>query len=149
AGLVMPAVGVALSIVSALAVAAPWIATGAHRTSRPLPAPVQSFSWADGLFPWAVFAQSSLSMGGGGTDSWDSRLGPYNPATAGSNGDLVTNGDATLDNATIVKGDLSAGGNAFNTAGVTGTVTAHAPQIPAPPVLTCPSGGYTRSLGPL
>ncbi len=157
-GLVLPAVGFALALTGALAVATPWIASDAHRASRALlesvrashaPVPVQSFTWADGLFPWAVFAQSSLSMGGGGTDSWDSRLGPYNPATAGSNGDLVTNGDATLNNATIVKGDLSAGGNAFNTAGVTGTVTAHVPQIPAPPVLACPSGGYTASLGTL
>jgi len=114
-------------------------------------ATAQSFSWANGLFPWAVFGQSSSSMGGGGTDSWDSRLGPYNPATAGSNGDLVSNGDWTLNNSTIVKGDLSAGGNAFNTAGVTGTVTTHAPQVPAPPVIACPKGGYTpkASLGTL
>ena len=48
-------------------------------------ATAQGFSWANGLFPWAVFGQSSSSMGGGGTDSWDSRLGPYDPATAGSN----------------------------------------------------------------
>ena len=151
AGVVVPAVGVALSIMSALAVAVPWIATGAHRASRPAPAPVQSFSWADGLFPWAVFGQASSSMGGGGTDSWDSRLGPYDPATAGSDGDIVSNGDWTLTNTTIVKGDLSAGGNAFNTAGVTGTVTTHAPQIPAPPVIACPKGGYTpkASLGTL
>ncbi len=114
-------------------------------------ATAQSFSWANGLFPWAVFGQQSSSMGGGGTDSWDSRLGPYNPATAGSNGDLVSNGDWTLNNSTIVKGDLSAGGNAFNTAGVTGTVTTHAPQVPAPPVIACPKGGYTpkASLGTL
>ncbi len=125
---------------SVLAVAAPWIAGDAHRASHPpresgrasyAAARVQTFSWADGLFPWAVFAQTGISMGGGGTDSWDSRLGPYNPATAGSNGDLTSNGDITLNNATIVKGDVSAGYR-------------RRPSLPAPPGATRAAWGRYR-----
>ncbi len=140
-----------LAIASVLAIGLPWIGTGAHRTSRAQPVLGQSLDSANGIFQWAVFGEPSIKFksSGAGTDSWDSRLGPYNPATAGSHGDLASNGDITLTNSTVVKGDVSAGGNVFNAAGVTGTITTHAPPIPPFPNYNCPLGGYTPSLGPL
>jgi len=100
-----------------------------------------------GLFQRGVFSQGLLKMGGSGnmSDSYDHRNGPYNAATAGSNGDLWTNGDADLSSSTILKGDITAAGVASigNPGGVTGTVTQHAAPLPPYPVLTCPTGGYT------
>jgi len=100
-----------------------------------------------GLFKGAVFSQGLLKMGGSGnmSDSYDHRNGPYNAATAGTNGDLFTNGDADLSSSTILKGDITAAGVASigNPGGVTGTVTQGAPPLPPYPVLDCPTGGYT------
>ncbi|PYP65473.1 MAG: hypothetical protein DMD36_19300, partial [Gemmatimonadetes bacterium] len=102
-----------------------------------------------GVFKWAVFGDVGISMGGGLSDSYDSRVAPYNPATAGSNGDLASNIDITLSDATIVKGDVSAVGNVYNTAGVQGNVITNAQPIPQDPVLTCPTVAYSQDLGRL
>src|SRR5207248_2206946 len=102
-----------------------------------------------GVFKWAVFADAGISEGAGLSDSYDSRVAPYNPATAGSNGDLASNLDVTLSDAMVVLGDVSAGDNAYNTAGVQGNVITDAQYIAPVPVLSCPVVGYTPSLGNL
>jgi len=102
-----------------------------------------------GVFWGSVFADVSISMGGGLSDSYDSRIAPYNPATAGSNGDLLSNGDVTLASGTIVRGDVKSGANAYNTDGVQGNVITDAPYTPPVPILECPTVGYTQDLGRL
>ena len=99
-----------------------------------------------GLFQRAVFSQGLLTLGGSGSlsDSYDHRMGPYNAATAGSNGDLFSNASITLnDGGTTVKGDVAAVGTISGTSGVTGTITPGAAPLPPYPVLSCPTGGYT------
>src|SRR5207244_1958420 len=49
-----------------------------------------------GVCQGGVYGDVALSMGRGLSYSYDSRVGPYNPATAGSNGDLASNTDVTL-----------------------------------------------------
>jgi hypothetical protein len=93
-------------------------------------------------FTKAVFGDGGVEMTGNGyTDSYDSDAGPYNPVTAGSNGDVGTNGTGAgavklAGNATI-NGDASTGpggtvtksGNAKVNGGET-----HDNNVPLPPV---------------
>ena len=51
-----------IAVASVLAVALPWIGTGAHRPFRALPSPVQSVDSANGVFRWAVFGSSSIKF---------------------------------------------------------------------------------------
>src|SRR5438874_2267336 len=105
------------------------------------PAAAQVF---DGFpFKGAVFTQGTMSLGGGLTDSYNSNLGPYNPATAGSNGDIGSNSSITLSGGFVVKGDATAHGTISGSSGVTGTVTQNAPLVATPPTPPCPTGGYT------
>ncbi len=92
------------------------------------------------LFRDALFGLEFVEVSGGvGTDSYDSRNGPYDPATAGSEGDVGSNGDIEISNAaTLVMGDASAeeidiGGGAT----VTGTVTEDAPPQSVPSIPDC------------
>jgi hypothetical protein len=104
------------------------------------------------LFKWGVFSQGNLVMGGSGSlsDGYDSQAGPYVAATADSTGSLASNGSVSLnDGGTVVKGDISAGGTATGTSGVTGTITQNAAPIPAFPVLTCPALVYSALPLPL
>lgn len=60
---------------------------------------------ANPLFPYAMFGNESVTLSGNAnTDSYNSSVGPYNSATAGSNGDVGTNG--------ISAGNVSLSGNA-------------------------------------
>jgi len=104
------------------------------------PAAAQVF---DGFpFKGAVFTRGLLEMNGGVTDSYNSDLGPYNPATAGNNGDIASNNNILLSSGSTVKGDATAVGT--NTGGtVTGTRTQGATPFPTPVSPPCPTGGYT------
>src|SRR6266508_342395 len=104
------------------------------------PAAAQVF---DGFpFKGAVFTRGLLEMSGGVTDSYNSDLGPYNPATAGNNGDIASNNNILLSSGSTVKGDATAVGT--NTGGtVTGTRTQGATPVPTPVSPPCPTGGYT------
>ena len=97
--------------------------------------------WNGLPFNAPVFAQNGITMGNGITDSYNSDLGPYNPATAGSNGDLATNASISL-SGTVVHGDATAVGT-ITGGTVTGTRTQNAPPFPSMPILACPTGGYS------
>ena len=59
------------------------------------------------VFQYAVFGDQTVSVSGSAaTDSYDSNAGPYDPTTAGSNGDIGTN-------ATTAGGIAVGGGNYF------------------------------------
>lgn len=94
-------------------------------------------SQQSGLFDYAVYAKESIQMSGNAiTDSYNSSLGAYTSATAGSNGDVGTDttraGFAMMSGNVKVKGDFSVGpgGNptsVLTTSGnstITGTKTA-------------------------
>ena len=53
------------------------------------------------VFPYPLFGDTRLDINGGGdgfsTDSYNSALGPYDPATAGDNGDLGTNATTNIE----------------------------------------------------
>ena len=61
------------------------------------------------------------------TDSYDSDVGPYNVATAGSNGHVSSNGEITLTNSALINGDARPGPSGSvdisGSANVTGTTT--------------------------
>jgi len=105
------------------------------------PASAQVF---DGFpFKGALFTQGKMTLKAGLTDSYNSSLGPYTPATAGNNGDIGSNGDISFGSGALVKGDATAVGSISGSGGVTGTVTQGAPPFPTPPTPPCPTGGYT------
>ncbi len=91
-------------------------------------------------YPCAFCSQGNITVRGGGiTDSFDSGVAPYNPATAGHNGSVVANGDVTIsgDN-TQVRGNAAAGGTvSAGTGQVTGTITNGAARQYFPPVAPC------------
>jgi hypothetical protein len=65
-------------------------------------------------FTKAVFGDGGVSLEGNGfTDSYDSDKAPYNPLTAGKNGDVGTNatgpGAVSLSGNTVINGDASTG----------------------------------------
>ncbi|MBI4115099.1 MAG: hypothetical protein HY447_00830 [Candidatus Omnitrophica bacterium] len=69
-------------------------------------------------FDFGIFSNTSIQMSGNaGTDSYDSRNGPYNAGTAGTNGDVGTNttraGFVMLSGNVRIKGDaiVGPGGN--------------------------------------
>lgn len=92
----------------------------------------------DLAFPYAIFAREYMDLSGGmDTDSYDSRLGPYDPSTAGNNGDVRSNGNVDANPATV-KGDATASGQVNVGSGtVTGTVTNDAPPLDFPSVSPC------------
>ena len=92
------------------------------------------------LFPNAVFGVLLVNISGDAElDSFDSRVGPYDPANPGSAGDAGSNGDIDLSGPSEVNGDATAGGTAdiVAPATVTGTVTSGAPPVSVPPVTPC------------
>jgi len=88
-------------------------------------------------FPYAFFGDSGVTLGGGAqTDSYDSRNGAYNALTAGSAGNVRTNGDITINGSTnVIHGDATqvATSSIGNT--VSGTKTTGAASVAAP----CPA----------
>lgn len=101
------------------------------------------------------------------TDSFDSRIGPYDPAAALSNGHVVSNGDISLIGALgsgiTLNGNVTASRSILELlqVDVTGSTTANAPPTAFAPVLPCgppfpPNTGmsgsgyvYDRALGTL
>lgn len=79
------------------------------------------------------------------TDSYDSRLGAYNPLTAQPNGHVIGNGAISMVGGPLgllpvnVRGNVTAGANVVRllTTTVTGAVTQNAPQTYFPPVPAC------------
>ncbi len=64
------------------------------------------------LFNNGIFAYTSVSLSGNTlVDSYNSASGPYTPLTAGSNGDVGTNGAFTISEDARVKGDIFIGPN--------------------------------------
>ncbi len=92
------------------------------------------------LFPNAVFGVAKVEISGDAKiDSFDSRVGPYDPGNPGSAGDAGSNGDIDVLGLSEVNGDATAGGTVDITAPatVTGTVTTGAPPVSVPPVTPC------------
>jgi hypothetical protein len=85
-------------------------------------------------FPYALFGRDFVTLGGGATtDSYDSRIAPYNAFTVGSRGDVRTNGDITLNGgSTIVHGNATQSSASSIGDTVTGTKTTGAPNVTAP-----------------
>ena len=93
------------------------------------------------LFPCAVCGRDSVSLSGGAkTDSFDSRVAPYDALTAGSDGDVGSNGAIILSGSTTqIRGDATAGGavSIHGGATVTGTATNNARLSEFPSVTPC------------
>lgn len=103
-------------------------------------------SGAASLFQWAAFGRDKMKFSSSsGTDSYDSRNGPYDPGTAGSEGNVGSNGDITTSGSAFLDGDATAGGTVSDPSAVSGTVTNGAPAVPLPDV-DCPTGGFTASV---
>lgn len=98
-------------------------------------------------FTYALFSGTSIQMSGNaGTDSYDSRVGPYTEQTSRSNGDMGTNstraGFVMLSGNVKITGDATVGPNGnpntvITTSGnvqITGTQTAASSLLPLPPV---------------
>ncbi len=81
----------------------------------------------------------------GGTDSYNSSIGPYGGSNIGSNGNVLSNGNITLTGSSLVHGDATAGDTVSDPTHVTGSSTNGASPISLSNV-TCPSGGYTPSV---
>jgi len=86
-------------------------------------------------FPYGLFGDQSITLGGGAqTDSYDSRIAPYNAFTAGHAGNIRTNGAVTFNGSTnTVHGDATqtAASPAIGDT-VTGTKTTGAAALTAP-----------------
>ena len=93
-------------------------------------------------FKFGVFSDGKLTMSGGLSDSYDSDVGAYNAATAGSNGDLAADSIVVMSGPALVKGDVIATGTVTGGT-VTGSITQNAPAFAPYPVLSCPAAGYT------
>jgi len=95
------------------------------------------------LFPYGIFSKTTITMSGGSImDSFDSRDGAYNAATAGSGANIRANGQITLTGgSTTVKGDATTSLSTMTAppapAGVTGTETFNAPALTPAPVPAC------------
>ncbi|TMA74904.1 MAG: hypothetical protein E6J72_18220 [Deltaproteobacteria bacterium] len=103
-------------------------------------------------FPYGLFGDSGLTLGGGSkVDSYDSRVGSYTVATAGSAGDIRTNGAINFNGSNnVVNGNATQASSSGIGDTVTGTKTSSASSITAPcgapaacgPVYS-PNGGIT------
>lgn len=86
---------------------------GAGYQQRRLEATVQL---SDTLFPYGLFAQDRVTIQGDAmTDSYNSTVGPYNPDSPNSKGDIGTN--ATGAGSVQLQGEARVNGNAFVGAG--------------------------------
>jgi hypothetical protein len=97
-----------------------------------------------GPFPDAIWSNSTIKLGGNSVvDTFDSSVGPYDPAAAGSDAGVFANGDITLGGTSLINGDATSGGT-VSSGHTTGTVTQNAPAE-TQPILACPAS-YTASL---
>lgn len=76
------------------------------------------------------------------TDSYDSRVGPYDPNSPGSNGDIVSNGTITMVGQATVNGDANAGPGLLpdltSNASITGTADSLPEKLEFPKVDASP-----------
>ena len=96
------------------------------------------------LFNRAVYAESQVWIQNPTLDSYDGDVAAYNALTAGSNADVFSNGNMTLQKTTI-KGNVGAAGTITlnNSPVITGTTTQNAPAETPYDTPACPSGGYS------
>jgi len=97
------------------------------------------------LFNRAVYGESYVWIQNATLDSWDSGKGLYNPLTPGSEADVFSNDQMTLQKTTI-NGDAGSVGtmNLNNSPTVTGVTTqGGAPKEVPYDKLACPAGGYS------
>ena len=74
------------------------------------------------LFSNGIFGYDSVTASGNGlVDSYDSSQGPYSPSTAGSNGDIGTNGTLTVSGNAVLNSDVFIGPNGS----ISGNLSAH------------------------
>ncbi len=103
------------------------------------------------LFAGAIFGKTAVTISGGAqTDSYDSSAGAYSVATAGSNGDVRSNGSIALSGGSIIHGDATAGTTISpwpTGTAVTGTATQSAPPVNYPSVAACGPPYYVNTGG--
>ena len=96
------------------------------------------------LFTRAIYGGQLVWIQNAILDSFDSGVAAYNVLTAGSEADVFSNANMTLQKTTI-KGDAGAAGTiTLNTSPVvTGTITPNMPAETPYENLPCPAGGYS------
>jgi type II secretory pathway pseudopilin PulG len=96
------------------------------------------------LFSRAVYGESYVWIQNAQLDSWDSGNGAYNPLTPGTNADVFSNADMTLQK-TNIKGAAGAVGTITQNNGptATGGITANQTKLTPFDPLPCPTGGYS------
>ncbi|MCH7768072.1 MAG: hypothetical protein IH828_03965 [Nitrospinae bacterium] len=71
---------------------------------------VMAVSYRMGPCGGGIIGQKKVTLNSSSTtDSYNSELGPYSPATAGQNGDVCSCGDIELNSVSVVKGDARPG----------------------------------------
>jgi hypothetical protein len=100
------------------------------------------------MFQDALFGKRFVSLTGGSRiDSFDSRVGTYDPGTARSNGDTRSNGPVTLSGSgTAIYGDAVAG-TTVSGGTVSGTTADKAPPLYFSPVSPCGPAYYPDTTG--
>ena len=88
--------------------------------------------------PGAIGSTGSISVSGNAsTDSYDSTEGPYDPAEAGDDGDLVADGSLSIGGSAVVNGDVKGGSvSSGGGATVTGSISPVRRALSFPPVDT-------------
>lgn len=96
------------------------------------------------LFNRAVYGESYVWIQNAQLDSWDSANGAYNPLLPGTNADVFSNADMTLQK-TNIKGTVGAVGTIAlnNSPTATGGITANQTKLAPFDALPCPTGGYS------
>ncbi len=111
---------------------------------------VKVLVFPNALFNNGIFGKTSVTMSGNTyIDSYDSSVGPYSALTAGSNGDVGTNGVLTMSENSLINGDalIGLGGSASGvTSRVSGEIFYSGNEVELPPV-TLPDyfSGLTNS----
>ena len=96
------------------------------------------------IFNRAVYGESYVWIQNAKLDSWDSGKGAYNPLLPGSEADVFSNDQMTLQKTTI-NGDAGSVGTMTLNNGpiITGTTTTNATKETPYEKLACPAGGYS------
>jgi hypothetical protein len=96
------------------------------------------------LFSRAVYGESYVWIQNAQLDSWDSGNGAYNPLLPGTNADVFSNADMTLQK-TNIKGTVGAVGTIAlnNNPTATGGITANQTKLTPYDPVACPTGGYS------
>ncbi|HJQ52916.1 MAG TPA: hypothetical protein VJ825_03625 [Gemmatimonadaceae bacterium] len=96
------------------------------------------------LFSRAVYGESYVWIQNAQLDSWDSANGAYNPLLPGTNADVFSNADMTLQK-TNIKGAAGAVGTITqnNSPTATGGISPNQAKLTPYDPLPCPTGGYS------